>query len=69
MEAVERYGVLHGGAMAAWRLMRGHPFTKGGLDPVVKHDVGNPTLAQRTRKDGAPFAGMDATTNKEMMSY
>lgn len=36
MEAVERYGVLRGGAMAAWRLLRCHPFVKGGLDPVVK---------------------------------
>jgi putative component of membrane protein insertase Oxa1/YidC/SpoIIIJ protein YidD len=36
MEAVERYGVLRGGAMAAWRLLRCHPFAKGGLDPVVK---------------------------------
>ncbi len=36
MEAVERYGVLRGGAMAAWRLLRCHPFAKGGYDPVVK---------------------------------
>lgn len=37
MEAVERFGVLRGGVMAAWRLLRCHPFAKGGLDPVVKH--------------------------------
>ena len=36
MEAVERYGVLRGGAMAAWRVSRCHPFVKGGLDPVVR---------------------------------
>jgi uncharacterized protein len=36
MEAVERYGVLRGGLMAGWRLLRCHPFVKGGLDPVVK---------------------------------
>jgi putative membrane protein insertion efficiency factor len=36
MEAVERYGALRGGAMAAWRVFRCHPFAKGGLDPVVK---------------------------------
>ena len=34
MEAVERYGVLRGGCMAAWRLLRCHPFVKGGYDPV-----------------------------------
>ena len=32
--AVERYGALKGGRMAAWRLMRCHPFAKGGYDPV-----------------------------------
>ena len=36
MEAVERYGALRGGAMAAWRVLRCHPFVKGGLDPVLK---------------------------------
>jgi uncharacterized protein len=28
--------VLRGGWMAGWRLLRCHPFVKGGLDPVVK---------------------------------
>ncbi len=36
MEAVERFGVVRGGAMAAWRLLRCHPLATGGLDPVVK---------------------------------
>lgn len=36
MEAVERCGVLRGGAMALWRLLRCHPFVKGGYDPVYK---------------------------------
>ncbi len=36
MEAVERYGVLRGGAKAAWRLLRCHPFARGGFDPVVR---------------------------------
>ena len=36
MEAVERYGVVRGGAMTVWRLLRCHPFVKGGLDPVAK---------------------------------
>ncbi len=35
MEAIERFGVLRGAAMAALRLLRCHPFAKGGLDPVV----------------------------------
>jgi hypothetical protein len=36
MEAVERFGTLRGLAMTAGRLLRCHPFAKGGLDPVVK---------------------------------
>jgi uncharacterized protein len=40
MEAVERYGVLRGGIMAAWRVLRCHPFVKGGYDPVVKGPQG-----------------------------
>jgi hypothetical protein len=40
MEAVDRYGVLRGALMAAWRLLRCHPLVKGGYDPVVKS--GNP---------------------------
>ncbi len=34
MEAVERYGVLRGGVMAAWRLLRCNPLARGGLDLV-----------------------------------
>ena len=33
-EAVDRHGVLRGTVMAMWRLLRCHPFSKGGFDPV-----------------------------------
>ncbi len=38
IEAVERYGVVRGGVMGAWRVLRCHPFVKGGYDPVPLPD-------------------------------
>ena len=34
VEAVEKYGAAKGGLLALRRLMRCHPFHKGGYDPV-----------------------------------
>ena len=34
MQAVERYGAVYGGYLAARRLLRCHPFAKGGYDTV-----------------------------------
>ena len=33
-EAVEKYGVVKGGWLIAWRICRCHPLGKGGVDPV-----------------------------------
>jgi len=37
IEALDRYGTLRGSWMAAMRLLRCHPFAKGGYDPVDRN--------------------------------
>ncbi|HUN22048.1 MAG TPA: membrane protein insertion efficiency factor YidD [Anaerolineales bacterium] len=32
--AIERHGVIKGGILAVWRILRCQPFSKGGFDPV-----------------------------------
>ena len=34
IEAIEQYGAFKGGRLAAWRILRCNPFSKGGYDPV-----------------------------------
>ena len=34
LQAVEKYGVINGGLLAFWRILRCNPFSKGGYDPV-----------------------------------
>ena len=38
--AISEWGVLRGGALAAWRILRCNPFCKGGLDlPPRKREM------------------------------
>jgi len=56
MEAVERYGVVRGVLMALARVLRCHPFVRGGYDPVVKRrsNYEKPHFSQKAREMGHP---------------
>lgn len=34
IEAIRQFGILRGGLLAAWRLLRCNPWSLGGYDPV-----------------------------------
>jgi len=34
LEAIQKYGALKGSLLAAWRILRCNPFSRGGYDPV-----------------------------------
>jgi putative membrane protein insertion efficiency factor len=49
IEAVQRFGALRGSLMAAGRVLRCHPFVKGGYDPVGSErgpEVGGPAALE-----------------------
>jgi hypothetical protein len=49
LEAVERQGALLGGLKAAWRVLRCHPFARGGYDPVVREQHAATACAHHTK--------------------
>ena len=59
--AIAIHGPLRGSALALWRLLRCHPFARGGLDPVPvtpeRKDrfPGSPNPAAASSRDARPF--------------
>lgn len=33
-QAIEKYGIIKGGFLSLWRILRCNPWSKGGYDPV-----------------------------------
>ena len=46
IDAVREFGILRGAVLAAWRLLRCNPFSRGGYDPVEAQ-----TLFRRRRPE------------------
>jgi putative membrane protein insertion efficiency factor len=42
VEAVQRFGILRGSVLAAWRLLRCNPWSLGGVDPVEAQTLFRP---------------------------
>lgn len=42
VQAVQRHGVLRGLILAAWRLLRCNPLSRGGFDPVENQRLFSP---------------------------
>jgi putative membrane protein insertion efficiency factor len=44
--AVQQFGVIHGGAMTVWRIVRCNPWARGGIDDVPARMDGNFPLSR-----------------------
>lgn len=58
-EAIDKHGAVRGGGLAIWRLLRCHPFVRGGFDPVPNCDANvqdEIEIFPRTRASGATRA-------------
>ena len=47
LEAIEKYGAFKGGMMAAYRICRCNPLSKGGYDPV-RDNTGKKKIVKRS---------------------
>lgn len=53
IEAIQHHGPLKGSLLAAWRLVRCHPFHPGGYDPVIKPTAPRTPIRHAENRNGA----------------
>lgn len=53
LDALREHGAIRGGWMTARRVLRCHPFAKGGYDPVPPRDTPRASAPTRSRGDRA----------------
>ena len=46
LEAVRSHGLIRGGVLAVWRVMRCNPWSQGGVDPVASQTIFRPRAAR-----------------------
>jgi len=65
--AILGHGVLKGVVLTSWRVLRCHPFTQGGLDPVPERGRwrGAPPADPETGPLGSGTAGLDEGTRPD----
>jgi uncharacterized protein len=66
--AIAEHGVLRGGAMAVWRVLRCNPLNRGGFDPVPAKTAfsGRPSAFSRSGEDrcACGWTGAQASGNR-----
>lgn len=69
VDAILVHGILRGGAMGTWRVVRCHPFNKGGWDPVPgsRLEASGPDAccANASLSDALPVEDADAASRSD----
>ncbi|UIJ37689.1 membrane protein insertion efficiency factor YidD [Desulfobaculum bizertense] len=57
LEALQVHGLFKGSLLAAWRILRCHPFCKGGYDPVPPRRQPGPPVSSKRHHVAGTFNG------------